>query len=79
MELQVFAESRDAESGVVDQHVDPPVVAHDFLNRSREAVELGDVEPPHLDFVGDARLPGCLLQASLAAQVAHGGDDPIAI
>ena len=34
-ERQVFAKAGDAESGIVDQHVDAAVVAHDAVDHAR--------------------------------------------
>ena len=69
----------DAETGVVDQHIDATVIAHDGVNHSRDGAEFGDVETAEVELVAHAGLLRGLLETPAAAQVAHGGNDLVAV
>src|SRR6516164_11213723 len=78
-ELQVFTKPSHAESGVVDQHVDAPVVAYDAVHHPANGVEFGNVEAAEVEFVAHTPLLRGLVESFATAQVTHGGYDPISV
>ena len=66
LSCEVFAESGDTESGIVDQHIDAAVVAHDGFDRAGKGIELGDVEAAQVELVAYAGFLGSLFEAAAA-------------
>ena len=53
-ELDIFREPRHGESRVVDQHVEPSIVAHHAVDEAWDRVKLRDIKRPNVDLRRDS-------------------------
>jgi hypothetical protein len=74
-QFDVFGESGDGESGVVDQDIQATVFADDGVNRAGKGIEVGDVKRADVKLAGDTCCSCGLIKSIAAAEVAHRGDD----
>ena len=74
-ELDIFGESGDRESGIVDQNVEAAVVADDGVDEAGERVEVGNVERADIELCRRHLRRLRPDRGARGAQVAHGGDD----
>ena len=75
----VLGETRHAESGIVDQHIDTPMIVDGRLRRERQGVEFGNVEPPQIEAVVNAGRLRRLFQPATVGEIAHRRHHPVAI
>src|ERR1019366_7752293 len=78
-EREVFAESGDTESRVVDQHIDTAVVAHDGFDHAGKGIEFGYIHAANVEFLAHTGFGGGRLQLGGAAGVSHGGHHEVAM
>ena len=73
VELDVFGKPGYGESRIVDENVQPSVVAYDGLDEALDGLEPGDVESANVDARGHSRRGDCLIQTLAPPHIAHGG------
>jgi hypothetical protein len=75
-ELDIFGESGDGKSGVVDEDVDTSVVVDDRVNECGQRVEVRDVEGADVEQRGDTCCACGLVEAVAAGKVAREVSNP---
>jgi len=79
VERHVFGKAAHAEARVVNQRIDTTVIAGDVVEDEGGLPELGHIEAAEIEAVADAGFLGGLVEASGAVEIAHGGDNLIAV
>ncbi len=77
--MHVLGKATATETGIVQQQVNPDMIADDGLDRAWQRVEFGDVETTQVEPVAHASLMRCLLKTSTAFEVAHRSHNAVAV
>src|SRR2546421_10141334 len=72
-ELHIFGKTADYKAGVVHQHIDASMIADNFIHRSGNRCELGNIEPADLNSAFDLGRYS-LIKPGASRQVPHSGN-----
>src|SRR5579871_3122703 len=71
VERDVFNESGHREAGIIHQHIDPAVVAHNSIDTFRDPFKLCHIQRSHINVSCDARRGRCGCQLLAPSQIPH--------